>query len=95
MSARPGPPPPSVADALHLLQIHRSVSLPGRPSDPFRRLLRVRRRMVLGLVGLSGAGAVAVVVGLGLRDVGLWSLLIVFGGFCAVPGGMAAVVMWC
>ncbi len=94
MSAMPAPPPSSAEGALHLLRIHGWVSLPGRPSDPFRRMLRARRRMVLGLVVLSGVGVAAVVVGLALRDTGLWSLLIIFGGFFVVLGGVAAVLMW-
>lgn len=85
---------PSVHEVLHHLHSHGWVSLPGGPSEPFRRMLRARRRWVWLYGGLAGVGAIAAVVGLTLRDAGFSPLLIVFGGIFVVMGGMAAVLMW-
>ena len=84
-------------EVLRQLDRHGTVSLEGRRSEPFRRWIgRQRIASVIFLVG-AGAGVVAIVLGVLLRDVGAWAVLIVVGGFLvffglAVAAGIMAVI---
>lgn len=88
--------PAGVAEALHQLDLHGGVVLEGRRSEPFRRWYRRRQIALLVFLLVAVAGVLAIIVGVALREVGAWAVLILFGGFLVffglgTAGGLALV----
>lgn len=95
MTIRSSPTPgtPGMLDGvLGQLHHHGAVSLPGSWAGATARWLR-RRRILMGtMFGISGTGVLTVVLGLALRNVGVWALLIPLGSLLAFVGLMGGAI---
>lgn len=78
---------------LRQLDNHGAVTLPGRPSEPLSRWLRRRRRAIRIAFGVGAAGVLLVIVGVLLRNLGIWSMLIVLGALPAVLGTLVGLIL--
>ncbi|MBL3686227.1 hypothetical protein D3248_04575 [Leucobacter zeae] len=78
--------PTALQDALRQLEQHGAASLPGRRSDTVLRWKRRRRVLTGTMLAMGGAGVLACIVGLALREVGVWALLIPIGFLLAFAG---------
>ncbi|MER7077094.1 hypothetical protein SAMN02982929_03746 [Saccharopolyspora kobensis] len=76
--------------ALQHMREHGSISLTGRASDPFLRWQKRRRISLIVFLVIGGLGVLSAVLGLLLRDVAVWALLIPVGGLFAFVGFVAA-----
>ncbi|MBM9465366.1 hypothetical protein JL108_18095 [Aeromicrobium sp. YIM 150415] len=80
-------------DLLRQLDLHGTVAADGRPSEPFRRWVGRRRATLLVAVLIAVAGVVGIVIGLVLREVGVWAILLPVGGFLVFAGLIIAGVL--
>lgn len=87
----PEPPGPiTIPDVIERLDRTGWVELPGCETPATRRWQRHRRVAMTWMLGTGAFGVVLFVTGLVLREAGLWSPLILFGGFLAFMGTCAA-----
>lgn len=75
------------------LDAHGAVTLPGRASEPLSRWLRTRSRAIRVAFGVGGAGVLLIVLGVLLRNVGLWALLIIVGALPTVLGTLVGLIL--
>jgi len=83
------PPTASLHGSLAQLDARGGLTLPGRPNDATLRWLSRRNRLLACAIGTLIVGALLAVLGIALRDLGVWALAMPLGGFLAFVGAIS------